>query len=115
MMCRYGFNSEGHQAVFERIKRLKDRNFQGVVGVNLGKNKTSADPIQDYVSGIQLFGPVADYLVINISRLVSLRVDSLTWAMIGDNLCPVRATITRECAKGYGVLHRRHLDQSPIL
>ncbi|BES93163.1 Dihydroorotate dehydrogenase [Nesidiocoris tenuis] len=64
---RYGFNSEGHQAVFERIKRLKDRNFQGVVGVNLGKNKTSADPIQDYVSGIQLFGPVADYLVINIS------------------------------------------------
>ena len=39
----------------------------GLLGVNLGKNKTSPDPINDYVKGVTKFGDVADYLVINIS------------------------------------------------
>jgi dihydroorotate dehydrogenase len=65
---RYGFNSEGHEIVYQRVKDLKDNGFKGVIGVNLGKNKISADPIQDYVDGIKLFGPLADYLVVNISR-----------------------------------------------
>ncbi|KAG5880015.1 hypothetical protein JTB14_037404 [Gonioctena quinquepunctata] len=38
-----------------------------IVGINLGKNKTSTDPVDDYVQGIKKFGAVADYLVINIS------------------------------------------------
>ena len=37
------------------------------VGVNIGKNKDSVDPIGDYVSGVREFGPYADYLVINVS------------------------------------------------
>lgn len=37
------------------------------MGVNLGKNKTSAYPVDDYVQGVKIFGKVADYLVINIS------------------------------------------------
>lgn len=40
---------------------------EGVVGVNLGKNKTSASPVDDYVKGVEKFGPLADYLVINVS------------------------------------------------
>lgn len=43
-------------------------NLNYPVGINLGKNKTSDDPINDYVQGIYKFGPVSDYLVINISR-----------------------------------------------
>jgi dihydroorotate dehydrogenase len=39
----------------------------GILGVNLGKNKTSIDPIADYVLGVEQFAPVADYLVINVS------------------------------------------------
>ncbi|XP_059611397.1 dihydroorotate dehydrogenase (quinone), mitochondrial isoform X2 [Phlebotomus argentipes] len=65
---RFGFNSDGHEKVYERIRKLRDSgSFQGVIGVNLGKNKTSAQADEDYVAGIRLFGPVADYLVINIS------------------------------------------------
>nr|CAD7573149.1 unnamed protein product [Timema californicum] len=65
---RYGFNSEGHDAVYNRIKYLKSKQgFTGIIGVNLGKNKDSKDPIDDYVQGIIKFGDVADYLVINIS------------------------------------------------
>lgn len=39
-----------------------------MIGVNLGKNKNSSDPIQDYVQGIEKFGDIADYFVINVSR-----------------------------------------------
>ncbi|XP_053969387.1 dihydroorotate dehydrogenase (quinone), mitochondrial [Anastrepha ludens] len=65
---RYGFNSEGHRVVFERLNELKNvRGFDGVLGVNLGKNKTSGSPIADYVNGVKMFGPIADYLVVNVS------------------------------------------------
>jgi len=55
--------------VFERLKKLKqNQNFDGIVGVNLGKNKESENAVSDYVKGIEKFAPVADYFVINISR-----------------------------------------------
>lgn len=66
---RYGFNSDGHEAVYNRLEHLKSStSFVGIIGVNLGKNKNSEDPVKDYVDGIKKFGDVADYLVINISR-----------------------------------------------
>jgi dihydroorotate dehydrogenase len=66
---RYGFNSDGHEAVYKRLQLLKaSTSFVGIIGVNLGKNKNSDDPVTDYVDGIKKFGDVADYLVINISR-----------------------------------------------
>lgn len=65
---RYGFNSDGHEKVWHRLQQLRaNRQFNGVVGVNLGKNKSSDDAVKDYVDGVKLFAPVADYLVINVS------------------------------------------------
>jgi dihydroorotate dehydrogenase len=68
---RYGFNSQGHEAVYQRLSRWRtDAAKHGfIVGVNLGKNKDSegAQAIQDYRDGVQRFADVADYLVINIS------------------------------------------------
>ncbi|XP_063990087.1 dihydroorotate dehydrogenase (quinone), mitochondrial [Diachasmimorpha longicaudata] len=65
---RYGFNSDGHEVVYQRLKALRDdSSFTGIIGVNLGKNKTSDDSINDYSSGIRKFSDVADYLVINVS------------------------------------------------
>ncbi|KAH9630490.1 hypothetical protein HF086_000703 [Spodoptera exigua] len=65
---RYGFNSEGHEQVHKKIgmieKALLDK---GLLGINLGKNKLSENPIEDYILGIQKFSDVADYFVINIS------------------------------------------------
>lgn len=37
------------------------------LGVNLGKNKTSTDAVNDYAQGIRELGTYADYIVINIS------------------------------------------------
>lgn len=65
---RYGFNSHGLATVSQRLANLKEEGkFDGVVGVNLGKNKTSETPIEDYKQGIKGLGPFCDYLVINIS------------------------------------------------
>lgn len=66
---RYGFNSDGHEIVYERLKKLRDQhpNPRFTLGINLGKNKSSENAIPDYVHGVIRFGPIADYLVINIS------------------------------------------------
>lgn len=65
---RYGFNSDGHDIVYERLIKLPPPGERlGVLGINLGKNKTSTDAVGDYVKGVQKFGPIADYLVVNVS------------------------------------------------
>lgn len=62
---RLGFNNEGHEAAFAR---LSARNGSGgIVGVNIGANKDSADRVADYVAGIRRFYPVANYFTVNIS------------------------------------------------
>lgn len=62
---RLGFNNEGHDAVFARLSGRTHR--AGIVGVNIGANKTSADRIADYEIGVRRFAPIASYLTINIS------------------------------------------------
>jgi len=61
---RFGFNNDGHAAA---LKRLAAHPPRGLLGVNIGANKTSEDRIADYVAGVAAFGPVAAYLTINIS------------------------------------------------
>jgi len=61
---RYGLNSEGGESV---RARLAGRARRGVVGVNIGANKDSADRTADYVSLARMLAPVCDYLSINVS------------------------------------------------
>jgi dihydroorotate dehydrogenase len=61
---RMGFNNDGLDAVAARLAR---RQGHGIIGANLGKNKDSADAAADYVAGVRVLGPHADYLVINVS------------------------------------------------
>src|SRR6185369_3416874 len=62
---RMGFNNGGQPAAYGRLQF--DLRFPGVIGVNIGANKDSADRIADYVSGVRAMAPVAKYLTINIS------------------------------------------------
>lgn len=62
---RLGFNNEGHQAALKRLENSPSRN--GILGVNIGANKTSADMVEDYVQGIAAFYQFADYFTANIS------------------------------------------------
>ena len=62
---RLGFNNQGHKAVEERLAARATR--PGIVGVNIGANKDSADRIADYERGVRRFARHASYLTINIS------------------------------------------------
>ena len=62
---RMGFNNDGLAAAAARLEARADRG--GIVGVNLGKNKESPSAVDDYVKGIEALGPMADYLVVNVS------------------------------------------------
>ncbi len=68
---RMGFNNDGQAAALERLGNLtRDAVVavnRGVIGVNIGANKDSADRIADYVVGVRTMAPAADYLTINIS------------------------------------------------
>jgi dihydroorotate dehydrogenase len=62
---RMGFNNDGVDRV---ASRLSSRGvLPGPLGVNLGKNKDSADAAADYVAGVQALARHADYLVVNVS------------------------------------------------
>lgn len=61
---RLGFNNDGHDACLARMRRRADH---GIVGVNIGANKDSADRIGDYRIGVERFAGLASYLTVNIS------------------------------------------------
>ncbi|MDX1540342.1 MAG: quinone-dependent dihydroorotate dehydrogenase [Geminicoccaceae bacterium] len=65
LINRMGFNNRGHEAAARRLAIGRAR--PGLLGVNLGINKGSADPGADYVAGVRRFAGLADYLVINVS------------------------------------------------
>ncbi|MES0044073.1 quinone-dependent dihydroorotate dehydrogenase [Mesorhizobium sp. M0091] len=62
---RLGFNNEGHEAAEKRLAARQGRG--GIVGVNIGANKDSADRVRDYELGVSRFAKYASYLTVNIS------------------------------------------------
>ena len=60
---RLGFNNGGFEGAKARLAGRRE----GVVGVNIGANRESADRIADYVAGVREMAPLADYLAVNIT------------------------------------------------
>ena len=63
---RMGFNNKG---VDHLVKNLKTHKYKGIVGVNIGANKTSEGEqrIEDYLVCFKKVYEYADYIVVNIS------------------------------------------------
>ncbi|MEO0465888.1 MAG: quinone-dependent dihydroorotate dehydrogenase [Pseudomonadota bacterium] len=62
---RMGFNNGGLADFTTRLSAHV--NGAGIVGANVGANKTSEDRIADYVEGLQAVWSHADYITLNIS------------------------------------------------
>ncbi len=62
---RLGFNNEGAAVVLARLAARATEG--GLVGVNIGANRDSADRAEDYVRLIETFAAVATYFTINVS------------------------------------------------
>ena len=62
---RLGFNNQGLDYY---VHQLEKRNIaEGIIGANIGANKLSENPINDYVIGLKRVLGLADYFTINIS------------------------------------------------
>jgi dihydroorotate dehydrogenase len=97
LLNRMGFNNCGSARAAERLRRTR----RDLVGVNIGKTKLVPDEraIDDYVEGAERLGPLADYLVVNVSspNTPGLR-DLQAVERLRPLLVAVRGTLERVCA-----------------
>jgi len=61
---RFGFNNDGAAVI---AARLAQRPAGGIVGLNLGANKDSADRAGDFAAVLAACGPYLDFAVVNVS------------------------------------------------
>ena len=63
---RLGFNNKG---VDHLVRRVKGREYDGVLGINIGANKNSIGQkrVDDYIECFQKVSAYADYITVNIS------------------------------------------------
>lgn len=64
---RLGFNNAGMAVVAQRLEARRAAGRGGVVGVNLGANKDSADFAQDYVVVLKELWGLAEFFTVNVS------------------------------------------------
>ncbi len=62
---RFGLNSEGVAAVADRLRARAGR--PGIVGVNIGANRDSADRLADYAACTRALAPYAQFVTVNVS------------------------------------------------
>ena len=91
---RYGFNSSGMELAAARLaaRRGGTSRQAGIVGINVGANKTSDVPTNDYRTAVVRLAPFADYITLNIS---SPNTPGLRDLQAGDNLQSIKTA--RSC------------------
>jgi dihydroorotate dehydrogenase len=86
---RFGFNNDGVAAI---AARLAARAPGGVLGLNLGANKTSADRAADFAEVLAHAGPFIDFATVNVSSPNTERLRDLQGrAALADLLAGVAA------------------------
>jgi dihydroorotate dehydrogenase len=60
---RFGFNNQGASAIAARLARRP----RGVIGLNLGANKDSADRAADFARVVETCGAHVDFVTVNVS------------------------------------------------
>lgn len=107
LINRMGFNNRG---VDHLVKNLQRRTFEGIVGVNIGKNidtpvEQAAD---DYLACLQAVHPYADYITVNLS---SPNTPGLRSLQFGE----VMARLLGRLVERRDQLDGRHQRQVPLL
>lgn len=91
---RMGFNNKGVDHLVEQVKK---RRYQGILGINIGKNATT--PVEqaadDYLICLRKVYEHADYITVNIS---SPNTPSLRDLQFGDSLSRLLETVKKEQA-----------------
>lgn len=104
---RFGFNNHG---VTHLVEQVKKRRFGGVVGINIGKNLTTAveNAVDDYLLCLDAVHPHADYVTVNIS---SPNTPGLRTLQFGEQLDALLAPIRTRGSE----LNTTHGRRVPLL
>jgi dihydroorotate dehydrogenase len=127
---RLGLNSEGVEAVVQRLAARAAA--PGIVGINIGANKDTADRAADYVACIEALAPNVGFLTVNVSSpntpglrnlqqaealddLLSRVIDARERAAIGSRLRPLLLKIAPDLSLGdlddvVGIARRHRID-----
>ena len=108
LINRLGFNNEGLEAFLINVKRAHSfRASGGVVGLNIGKNATTAieRAVDDYVLGLEAVYPHADYVTVNISSPNTQNLRALQSDAALDGLL----SVLRERHLALASQHGRHV------
>jgi len=81
---RFGFNSDGLERVAQRLAARAST--PGIVGINTGANKDTADRAADYVACIEALAPHVGFLTVNISSPNTPGLRNLQQAAALDDL-----------------------------
>ena len=105
---RMGFNNPGIEAGVENVRRSKD--FAGVIGFNIGKNKDTPNEnaADDYLICLRAAYPVADYIAVNLS---SPNTPGLRDLQSED----ASARLLERLKKEQAVLEKEHGKRVPLL
>ncbi|SHF19006.1 quinone-dependent dihydroorotate dehydrogenase [Vibrio gazogenes] len=98
---RMGFNNQGVDQLIENVKKS---NYDGVLGINIGKNKDT--PIEkgadDYLICMEKVYPYAGYIAVNISSPNTPGLRSLQYGEALDELLTLLKAKQAELAKLHG-------------
>lgn len=92
---RMGFNNKGIDHLTDQVANARKAGFEGIIGINIGKNFDTAveDAIEDYLIGLRNAYHYADYITINIS---SPNTPGLRTLQYGEELDKLLSVIKKE-------------------
>lgn len=103
---RMGFNNKG---VDHLVKQVQGRRYQGILGINIGKNAATPveEAVSDYLIGMRKVYAHADYISVNLS---SPNTPGLRDLQFGDSLNRLLETLKQEQSE----LQQQHQRYVPL-
>jgi len=85
---RMGFNNKGIDYLTDQVAEARNQGFTGIIGINIGKNFNTfvENATDDYLIGLRVAYPYADYITVNISSPNTPGLRSLQYGDELDNL-----------------------------
>ena len=95
---RMGFNNKGIDNLIENVNEARGKGFDGILGINIGKNLSTKveNATKDYLIGLRQAYFYADYITVNIS---SPNTPGLRTLQYGDELNGLLSAIKNEQMK----------------
>ena len=98
---KLGFPNLGASKILDNLYKIRKYHNLGIeplIGVNIGCNKNTKNPIKDYEKCFEVFCSVADYITINVS---SPNTPGLRKLQLQNNLAPLLKKISSKRDKYY--------------